>query len=154
MILAAVSPSWAFGQGRAAASDQITIDIPREQAPGELRLRLHFRSTIPRRIYSWRGHIYPILGTALRVRVVDANGRLVETRRADDFMPEVPHPRDGVEASSYDYPEALRLKLHSRGNGGTECLIVSLAYDTRAKAFRKAGLTPMHVESNSVRYCR
>lgn len=116
-------------------------------------LRVQIRAPRPIRIYSWRGQIYPLIGSGLAVKATDPQGREVPLVPVEVFMPEVPHSADVVESASYEYSRSLRLKTKS-GGSNPPCIMVSLVYDTTADIFRKPGLTPIQAESNLVRFCR
>jgi hypothetical protein len=129
------------------------VAVPVSEA-GRVDLKVHFDSDVPVRIYSWRGHLYPLLGSAVKIRIADEAGRIFRASRVDTFVPEFPHKLDVVETLKYEYPQALRLRI-SAGPGMRRkgCWSISITYDTRKSVYVNAGLSPIRTVSEAVRIC-
>ena len=122
-----------------------------------LSLDVVFTSPSEITVYSWRGHIYPLLGFGLTVTAEDLHGRPLAVESVAKMLPKLPHKHDTVSGTAYKYPEPLMLRLldgHSEPMRG--CANVQLEYDLtsdRSGNFRRAGLDLLRVHSNKIRVC-
>jgi hypothetical protein len=160
LFLYSVAPSCTAAQGRAAdhrpvpAHPALRIAAISPNPEGEVRLRVSMELPQPQRIYSWRGHIYPIIGHGLSAEAQSASGTILSIARPPQVMPEVPHPLDVVEARTVTY-EPLRLLVRTPdGRPYAGCFSIRLRYDTEQdQRFRANGFSVLVIDSNELSVC-
>ncbi len=141
----------------AAADPSLSIEGRSFSKDGALTLDVGYDSPSDVTVYSWRGHVYPLLGFGLTVTATDLEGRALSVESDAKVVPKIPHARDTVTASTYRYPEPLVLRIldkHSRPFRG--CADIHLDYDLTKDAsgnFRRAGLDLLQLRSNKIRVC-
>jgi len=141
----------------AAADPSLSIEGRSFSKDGVLTLEVGYDSPSDVTVYSWRGHVYPLLGFGLTVIATDVEGRALSVESDAKVVPKLPHAHDTVTASTYRYPEPLVLRLldeHSHPFRG--CADIHLDYDLTKDAsgnFRRAGLDLLQLRSNKIRVC-
>ncbi len=143
--------------GSTASDIQLEIAPHAFSQDGILILNVAFHSTADVTVYSWRGHIYPLLGYGLSVDARDRNGAELSVEPVEKILPKLPGARDVATASRYEYPEPLVLQVRdSSGRPFQGCLNVQITYDVTADSGRRysaVGLDLLRVRSNTVSTC-
>ena len=141
----------------AAAAPSLSIEGRSLSKDGVLTLGVGYESPSDVTVYSWRGHVYPLLGFGLTVTATDLEGRALSVEPVAKVAPKLPHARDTVTASTYRYPEPLVLRLlDERSQPFRGCADIHLDYDLTKDAsgnFRRAGLDLLQLRSNRIRVC-
>jgi hypothetical protein len=143
--------------GATAATPRLQITSRSFSKDAVLTLDVVFESPSEITVYSWRGHIYPLLGFGLTITANDPHGRALSIERVAKIVPKLPHAGDTATASTYRYPEPLLIQLlDERSQPWRGCADVQIDYDLTSDPsgnFRRAGLDLLHARSNEIRVC-
>lgn len=98
----------------------------------EVHVFVSLRPDKEAKLYNWRGHIYPLLDTALFISGYTSDGDRLYAQNVPKVMPKFPHRNDVVISSHYKYEHPLRLvffdeeeRIVSEG-----CIRIKIKYDT------------------------
>lgn len=153
LMLAIVMGGSLEGQQRKKA---VTLEVSKIDwnEDGRLSLQLELRSEEVAAYYSWRGYVYPLLGSGLFFEIeYPADERLVIVS-ARKVLPKIPHPKDVVLAKRYRYPKPLVVQvLRPDGSIYQGCVRFRLRYDTRRLSTFSGVLASIVARSDLLEVC-
>lgn len=137
----------------AEQTDQLLVSVADTEPKNMISLELTFKLSEPRKIYSWRGRIYPLLNYGLFVRAYDSRGKELEVEKAGVVMPKVPYKGDFILGQTIRYEHPLNLYLSDEnGDSHTGCFKIEVIYDT-LKMKHIGPLDRLTINSNKVDTC-
>ena len=132
--------------------DRMILDV-KSFDKGVLVLRVELSFDTPKRIYSWRGHLYPALDYFVIATAVAEDGSPLDVARFEKPLPLFPHPLDVVTKAVYTHPEPLKLLITREGAPYDGCLRLTLKYDTYDYEHKLEYLDLVRSESTLERVC-
>ena len=135
-------------------SSRFDAEITGFNLDGVLFVKVGFHFDEPKTVYSWRGHLDPLLGYALKVRFENTGNLELRAEQLPRLIPKLPHPSDVAVGYAHSYPTLTFKIVDSEGRPFHGCVEFVLIYDTTEKAsYEKVGLDLLKLETKPLRAC-